>query len=260
VIAALDVGGSSIKAGLVERRRHVGDLTITELDHAAPLDLLLSRFITAIESIPPTRRVAIAMPGPFDHDAGVSRMQHKLVNLHGVELAPALQSRLGREVLIRFCNDAAAAVMGEAVAGAGSRYGRVFGITLGTGLGAAFAVDGRLAEQEAGVTVGDLHTMPMPSGERSDNVISARAYLERLSRADDEVAESVAYGHDIAEFVGPITRALGADVVLVGGGGADSYDAFGPAMRARLDVPVEPMTLGRSAALIGAAEICFGAR
>lgn len=257
MIAALDVGGSSVKAGLVDGLLVVGEVVVVDLDHTASRATLVDAFATAIEAVAPTDLVAIAMPDPFDHAAGVSLMHHKFASLYGVDLSAAIVERLGRRAVIRFCNDAAAAVVGEAVAGAGHSHRRVLGITLGTGLGAAFAVDGRLVEQEAGITVGDAYRASLPDGRLADDAVSARAYVERLGAASDPQAEAAAFGRDLGTVVAQLADALGADMVVVGGGGADSFGAFAPSLRQALAAPVEPMSLGRAAPLIGAAHICF---
>ena len=42
---------------------------------------------------------------------------------------------------MRYRNDAEAAIVGEALSGAGIAYSRLIGLTLGTGLGSAFIVE-----------------------------------------------------------------------------------------------------------------------
>jgi glucokinase len=85
---------------------------------------------------------ALAMPGPFDYERGISQMRHKLQGLFGIDLKSALAARFGWQPdQIRFVNDAAAFLLGEMGAGAAKGYSRAIGITLGTGIGCAFAID-----------------------------------------------------------------------------------------------------------------------
>jgi glucokinase len=85
---------------------------------------------------------ALAIPGPFDYDRGISQMRHKLPTLFGVDLKSALAARFGwQPSQVRFVNDAAAFLLGEMGAGAAKGYSRAIGITLGTGIGCAFAID-----------------------------------------------------------------------------------------------------------------------
>lgn len=256
MIAAFDVGGSSIKAGLVQERHQVGDVTMTRLDHRADHDPLIDRFVAAVRSLPATDRLAFAIPDPFDHTTGTSLMEHKFAALHGVRLLGEIRDRLGEQHDIRSCNDAAAAVMGEAVAGAGTDHGRVFGITLGTGLGAAFVVDGALVEEVSGIVPGNLWAEPH-AGTTADELFSARAFMARVATADDGEREAATFGADLAEFLAPRLERVDADLLIIGGGGSRSFDRFGPAIGARLPIPVEVAVLGRAAPLVGAAEICF---
>jgi glucokinase len=87
----------------------------------------------------------LAMPGPFDYERGISQMTHKLPSLFGVDLKTALSTRFGwQPAQVRFVNDAAAFLLGEVGAGAAKGYSRAIGITLGTGIGCAFAIDGHI--------------------------------------------------------------------------------------------------------------------
>jgi glucokinase len=89
---------------------------------------------------------SLAMPGPFDYENGISQMRHKLVGLFGVDLKSGLAARFGwQPSQMAFVNDAAAFLLGEAGAGAAKGYSRAIGITLGTGIGCAFTVDGHIA-------------------------------------------------------------------------------------------------------------------
>jgi len=89
---------------------------------------------------------ALAMPGPFDYENGISRMRHKLQALYGVDLKTALAVRFCWEpAQMRFVNDAAAFLLGEVGAGAARGFRKAIGITLGTGIGCAYATEGRIA-------------------------------------------------------------------------------------------------------------------
>jgi glucokinase len=86
------------------------------------------------------------MPGPFDYQNGVSRMTHKLPSLLGVDLKSAIALRFHwQPSQVRFVNDAAAFLLGEIGAGAAKGFHRSIGITLGTGIGCAFAIGNHIA-------------------------------------------------------------------------------------------------------------------
>jgi len=88
--------------------------------------------------------VAVAILNPFDCDRGISYMRHKYQQLYGTDLRQGLAGRLKVDpACIHFLNDAAAFLTGELYQGAATG-GRAIGITLGTGVGSAFAVDGKV--------------------------------------------------------------------------------------------------------------------
>ena len=67
----------------------------------------------------------LAVPGPFDLQAGVSLMRHKLPYLYGVDLRKALAARFGLQpAQVRFLNDADAYLLGEVGAGAARGFRR----------------------------------------------------------------------------------------------------------------------------------------
>jgi glucokinase len=85
--------------------------------------------------------IAVAMPGPFDYSGGVSRLQHKFSAWYSVNVRNHLAIRLRiDEKNVVFLNDADAFLLGELQE---SLAPRAIGITLGTGIGASFAIDGR---------------------------------------------------------------------------------------------------------------------
>ena len=92
----------------------------------------------------------------------MSLMRHKLPFLYGVDLRQALAPRIGCDpVQVRFLNDADAYLLGEVGAGAAKGFGRAVGLTLGTGIGSAFAVDGRLVTPGPGVPKdGEIWNVP----------------------------------------------------------------------------------------------------
>ena len=138
------------------------------------------------------------MPGPFDYENGISQMRHKLVSLFGVDLKSALAARFGwQPSQMAFVNDAAAFLLGEVGAGAAKGYSRAIGITLGTGIGCAFATDGHIAipsdqpNGDPGVPHGgEIWNLPY-NGATVEDFVSTRylrAQYQSLTGLDAEVA------------------------------------------------------------------------
>jgi glucokinase len=194
----------------------------------------------------------LAVPGPFDLEAGISRMHHKLPYLYGVDLRQALAPRFGcRADEVRFLNDADAYLLGEVGAGAARGFGRAIGLTLGTGIGSAYAIGGKVVSEGAGVPKdGEIWNLPF-EGKTVEDFVSARAIAAAYARhtgktcSAAEVAEAApddaAAREAFAEFgghlgcvIGTVLAGFNADVVVLGGGISLSSAWFLPAVKAHL--------------------------
>lgn len=189
--------------------------------------------------------------------------------LYGVNVRDALREKLHHPALpITFRNDAEAAILGEARHGAGRAHSRLIGITLGTGLGSAFLVDG--VPQTAGDGVpanGWLYCIPRKNAT-ADDFFSTRGLLARLkddghtfSSIQAAVSDHVTrrcfadFGSELGEFLAPFVKVFKADAVIALGGITQAWERFGPALQAALPVPTTRGALGEDAALLGAANL-----
>jgi glucokinase len=213
------------------------------------------------------------MPGPFDYVEGVSWMKHKMAYLYGVNVGRVLAERLGlNDSQVHFLNDAAAFLWGEIGAGAARNAPKAVGITLGTGVGSGFAIDGRVKTEGTGIPPGgEIWNLPFETGIVED-LISTRAikksYRERTG-VEREVAAiaagassdpaAVAVFKDFGVNLGRVLRALlsefAPEVVVLGGGIARSAHLFLPAAQGELkglSIELRISSLGDCAPLIGA--------
>lgn len=271
---AVDVGGTSLKSGLVTADRTVQGQKRVSVDHRASRSELLAQFLEAlaIDERPDIHRVAMAVPGPFDLARGISQMVHKFGSIRGVALASELRRALERpEMDFRFVHDAAAAGAGELTA-LSSTDGTTLMLTLGTGLGAALFDSTSLIENRGGYEISELWRQPSKadehhSSESADDLFSASGLarllnvdLSHLSVAITQPSTSEAlttWGRQLGEFITQFTPALDLDRVVIGGGAAAAFDRFGAAVRSTAAVEVTQAKLGSSAALRGAVELAF---
>ena len=254
VIDALDVGGTSIKTGAV--RFGVGDDPRIEIGPVLPAnsnetaDRVFDSLAAGADAAlglagPEVSGLAIAICGPFDIEAGISRMRgvHKFEEIYGIDVNAAVRERLpwASALPIRFARDAESAGTGEALAGAGAGFDRVLTVTVGTGLGTCLTAHARPVEFVDGFGVEHLGMRDTPWGGRADDVLSAHGLAERLGVAmsdlraavDDPVnADAVNdHGRRLGAFLGPVVAELGAHVVVIGGGFSAAFDRFGPGCR-----------------------------
>jgi glucokinase len=147
----IDLGGSSIKAVAVTRAGKV--LACRQVEFAS--DRLLdwaSRIRRLVAEIQTQRgakaaRIGLSAPGLAARDRrSVAFMPGRLQGLEGLDWTKFLSTRQRIPVL----NDAHAALLGEAWLGAAAGFTNVVMLTLGTGVGGAAIVDGRLLRGHLG--------------------------------------------------------------------------------------------------------------
>ncbi len=282
-ILVYDVGGSHVSSAIC---RAGGFQLGTVVTAPHPKELSSSAFLDQIERLGREAAngthapagAALAFPGPFDYSIGVSLMRHKLPYLYGVDLRKGIAERFGWDPLqVTFVNDASAFLLGESSSGAAKGFIRAVGLTLGTGLGSAFAVNGRLVSEGAGVPAGgEIWNLPYNGGMIEDAVSSRaiRLAYRRLTGREQEVIllahlagedpEACIAFEEFGKNLGRAMRATLADfapqVVVLGGGICRSAELFLPSACREvegLNLHIRISELFERAALVGAAAAWF---
>ena len=145
LVLGLDVGGSSVKAGLVDVQagRVSGELISAATPRPSPPAALMPVIAGLAARLPgPSGTVGIAFPSVIKH--GIVRTAANIdPTWIGTDGAALAARTLGRPALL--LNDADAAGVAEMRWGAGRGVsGIVIMVTLGTGIGTALFCDGRL--------------------------------------------------------------------------------------------------------------------
>jgi glucokinase len=183
IILSFDLGGSHVAAMAARRSDPFnGAITSVGLDDGGSATYLFDRFeevgrsaLSALNRCLRLAGIAVAVPGPFDYSNGVSRLQHKFASWHGLSVRRHLAIRFGVDAKdVLFLNDADAFLLGELQDAFASK---AVGITLGTGVGAAFAIDGRsVPATEILPNNCDLHLLPW-KGSTVEEIISTRGIM-----------------------------------------------------------------------------------
>jgi glucokinase len=248
-LGVLDVGGTHVTAA------HIDDQTwrVSEPVHRVDLDshaaagVILDAIAAATAGTDETTW-AIAMPDPFDYEHGIGRFHDvgKFEALDGVDVRAGLAERLGLGPdRFNFCNDADAFTVGEWLTGAGRGATRVVGLTFGTGVGSGWTDGGRVVDP--GVPAGGRAHRLTVDGAPLEDVMSRRAIrrayarttgdrdadvrdIAELARSGDGPAQAVlaAALHGAGRALAGPLRDFRADVVVVGGSMAGSWDLFEP--------------------------------
>ena len=167
MILGIDVGGTSSKLGLVKEGRVIARARIATTGHTddhAFADALAreARQLAAAHGSVITS-VGIGAPNA-NQLTGIIEMAPNLPWKHDVPLARMMSDRLG--VPATLGNDANAAALGEWRYGAGRGIDDLLVVTLGTGVGSGFIVNGRLVLGSAG-NAGEVGHMTLIPGGRA---------------------------------------------------------------------------------------------
>ncbi|MDO3412519.1 ROK family protein [Saccharibacillus sp. CPCC 101409] len=273
LIVAFDVGGTQIKAAAVVGGA-VREDTIGYYESRADLaaDDIIARFagifVDTLDKAGPDAAadgLGLAFPGPFDYEAGVSRIRGlgKFDALYGLAVGELLErelranertkARLAPRFRIVFENDAALFGLGESAAGGAAESARrAVCLTIGTGLGSCFLEQGRLVKhREDAPDEGWLYTVPYENGI-ADDYISRRGVLALaeelgldarrldvrelagLAESGEEKARLLfeRFGRRMALILTPSLLKFRPEVVVLGGQISKSAHLFAPAFEA----------------------------
>jgi glucokinase len=155
-VIGVDIGGTKIAAGFVNPAGEIGEVTrvpmVSDADAAAGLNAVA----TAIDYLLDMAKkrawavtaIGICAPGPLDPNTGVVINPPNVPCWRNFPLAAEISRRYDLPVKIE--NDANAAALAEFLWGAGKGYSKVFYLSIGTGIGSGFVLDGHIYNGRTG--------------------------------------------------------------------------------------------------------------
>ena len=178
--------------------------------------------------------VCCAVPGRVDRKRGIGEVFGNLA-WRNVPIKEHLKKLLGSAVLIE--NDANLAGLSEALL-VQKKYKRVLYLTLSTGIGDGFIVNGKidptLADSEAGQMMVE-HRGRIAAWE---DFASGRALKDRYGKLAREIDDPMiwdAYAKDVAAGLNELLAVLQPEVVIIGGSMGTQLDKFGSSLLHELE-------------------------
>ncbi len=290
LVIGLDVGGTKILSGLVDRDGQV--VAEREIDTPSEFQAdVLAAIDSAVDELLDDRVAAIGYGIPARLERGTGLIL-KAVNLplESVDLVARSNERYGLPVGVE--NDGSVAALAEWKRGAGRGAPNLVMLTLGTGVGGGIVTNGRLfrgwAElghivvQEGGPPCpcgGRGHLESLASGSAADRVArdlygpdsEAHVLIDKAREGNETARAALArIGESLGVAVGSLVNIFDPDLVVVGGGfgaaagelvlaparEAARHEAMSPADESLRLVPAE---LGTDAGLVGAGLVGFEA-
>jgi glucokinase len=287
-VIGIDLGGTAIKGGrfrpdgtcLAEQKVPTPQPSTPEAVAQAIADLA-----NELNTDQQCRALGIGVPGPVDGTTRIARVAINLSGWHNVPLADWVEAKTNLKVTLN--NDANCAGLGEAWLGAGRNHQNLILITLGTGVGGAIILHGKLFTGHYGAA-GELGLITLnPDGPacNSGNNGSLEQYcsingVKRLSGKDPEelgrlaqngdpeaIAHWQTYGQLLGAGLTSLIYIFTPEMIILGGGISASSDFFLPATNAeiqrrvlpssRIDLQIVKAELDNNAGMVGAAKLAL---
>ena len=150
VIAGVDLGGTNIKAGLVDGEGNVVSRCRIPTEAEGGPEAVTDRMADAVReaaaeggtNIDSVAGVGVGSPGPLDLKTGEVIVAPNLPGWEHIPLQEMMAERTGLPCVLE--NDANAAALAEQWAGAGKGANSLVQLTLGTGIGGGIVLDGQV--------------------------------------------------------------------------------------------------------------------
>jgi predicted NBD/HSP70 family sugar kinase len=224
---AVDVGGSKTLFAVFSESGEI----ITK--HKIPTNAVYKEFLNDVEKVLKNElkdyefnRCCCAVPGTFDKNLGLGTRFGNLSWVN-VPIAKDLSNLLnGASVSVE--NDGALGGLSEAVL-VHEKYKRVLYVTIGTGIGDAYIMDGKLdlelSESEAGHMVLDYEGKL----QRWEDFASGHAIKKKYGKLASEINDPqiwAQYAKALAVGLQPLLAVLLPEVLIIGGGVGTHLDKF----------------------------------
>lgn len=290
-VIAIDIGGTKIAAGVVDRGGKVYALRQVLTKKTKGPKSVIAQVRKLIDELLHTktvpgsiRAIGIITPGPINRK-GIVLHSPNLPGWKNVDLRRALHIR--NAIPIHVENDANGAAMGEYLFGAGKGADCLLYITVSTGIGCGIILNGKIFQGATG-SAGEMgHITIQPGGPRCgcgkrgcvEALASGTAIARIAGRPSEVVAESAREGdrrsiaviRDAARalgfVIGNTINLMNPDRVVIGGGVGQMGELFLKPMRQAAhetalatlwpNVKIVQSRLGNRVGVLGAAAICF---
>ena len=205
IAIGVDIGGTKIAVGAIDEVGAVHARRTIATDVDAGFEAGLARLARAIDETmagagvesATLAGIGLGCPGPFDEESGRIDNFYTLPGWEGNDIVSPLVARFGTPV--RLVNDADAALLGEALAGAARGARIAVMLTVGTGIGGAALIEGAILRGAAGEHPEIGHLIVDPSGPEC--YCGSRGCIEALAAGPALARAGTKHGYADAEAV-----------------------------------------------------------
>lgn len=256
----IDVGGSHVTVSVIGDNMSEKQAQLVArraIDSQEKPTIILSVIANCIKDVfkeeDAIETVGIAFPGPFNYQKGVSEIRGvggKFEGTFGVDIQQALKNLTGlSQVPFVFANDADCFAQGAYFRHQLSSKRAVF-LTLGTGFGSAFMIEGELVKCHQDIPQGGVFYNQAFLERIADDYFSTRWLLNEYKRLSGESIDSVQaiaqlnssisnavfynFGANMGDFLIPWLEKFGCQELVIGGNISKAKALFMPALNEKL--------------------------
>ena len=271
----IDLGGTNIRAGLVNRHALLKKVSIKTKKDAGVVTILHDVFSLTDQLVHPhVRGIGIGVPGLVDTKQGIV---YDVINIPSWQNVPLRKLMGGRyDIPVAINNDANCFALAEFYFGKGKESDSMLGLTIGTGLGCGIILNGQLYAGEhcgAGefgmIDYLDRFYEYYASGQFFQNVygLDGGIVYERASKGDaSAIAMYEEMGAHLGNAVKTMLYALDVELIVLGGSVSKGFPYFSKKMWAQIRTiafksTAEKLRIEVSAldepGILGAAALCY---
>ncbi len=194
---------------------------------------------TALKKAVSVQGIGLGIAGTLDKKLGRVLRSPNISWMDGFQAVSVLSREFKLPVLID--NDARCFLRSEAKIGSAQNLKSALAVTLGSGIGGAVMIDGRIIEG-ANFSAGEIGHMRFDENLEWEEMASKKVFL-RMGHSAEEVAKEIRrgsdharkifekIGHNLGLGIANLINVLDPEAVVLGGGGAKYANLFLPALK-----------------------------
>ena len=274
MVIGIDLGGTNIRVGLVDNGR-ILQIHQLKLSEKHSLESTLQQLITSISSFAHYNfeGIGIGVPSIVDTKKGIVYDVVNIPSWKKVELKQILEEKFKTPVFVN--NDVNCQALGEQLFGQASSFSSFVTVCIGTGVGAAIVIDGKLYE---GLNCGSGEIGYIPYLDKNLEYYASGTFFETYSTTAHAAYEAAlnndasaletwkSYGHHLGQVMKVILYTYAPEAVIIAGGLSNAFPFFETAMRQGMDdfiytgllkqVHIFPSSV-KNMAILGAAALVY---
>lgn len=287
-ILCADIGGTSIKAGLVDEKGNVTGYQEVPTESALGGPFVMKNLIKLLRTYENYDAIGISTAGQVDAHSGVILYANENIpNYTGMKVKELLETEFAVPVKVE--NDVNCAGLGEKYFGAGKNVQDLICLTYGTGIGGSIILEGKVHGGTGGIAGEFGHMLTHPGGRNCncgqkgcyESYASARVLVEEAMKIDPytdngrKLFEKIhhgdllmkelltSWGKEVSYGLVNIIHIFNPGLIVLGGGILEqdlAFEAirthtFNQIMDSFKNVHLVKATLGNKAGLLGAASL-----